>query len=688
MNEEMSVMPFTIDAGNPMKERLFRQVSFPGSEGVYRLRVVQAEGDSASIVTQKRVDTGLEADSVEGAIFRVKAVLDSPIDSVSESYWLTLGLNPQPGEVKRLNQYRIRGVSDVGYRSDWIYSELKDDQNELLVYEMLYDLLDILTMVREGEVESLVSLIVDDALQSTLRKDRTRHDFLMNHEDEMTTGTSEQFIVRASSMESVHEQMEAALQEVFQLIGKELGHEFKESFMSSHKEFSELMRLHRVSDQIKNRTDDIVTFVLEVFLEDAIDKIIKKSRIEVFLENGENQAIYLGDSTDFDIKREVLKSAHDLMPSDDFVLKANGTVQLILEPALQEQMDYVHLESTKTELNYFKNEILEALIAEPEEELLMLMKLFITDALFPYLALDQLAASLYLEVEDEADLSKKKSHGIVRYDIYHDDDVMQYMIVKDLVKELISGDLLPHIDDYFVHLVDKLIGRIQEKAHVLVDYEIVEAFDNFAGIGERLQQGYMAIKATYSEDWVVEMLEGLEAHYEPQISFKDNVDMNLHESFKWIETARHKANETTNIALDERLNVTRGHSANLIDQAQLSISSTYQIIADYQKRLSEYYDVLIQDDIQIRKDLAGSTNEAISFDSNDSVYPVYMPNISDQRKRLASDNVMPFIHPQPADFFKISGKEKVQYALGNGFDEGWPIGEFILGVNTLKGVDS
>jgi|GEM_PF-3699424 len=688
MNEEMSVMPFTADSKNPLKERIFKQVSFPGSEGVYRLRVISAEGETKSAVTQKYVDTGIPANNVDGAIFRIKAVLDTPQDEVSESYWLTLGNGPQPGEIRRLNQYRIRGISDVGYRSDWVYSDLKDDQNELLVYEMLYDLLDIMTMVREGEIESLISLITEDALQATLRKDRIRYDHLIDQAEEATMAGEEQIEIGKGGTSEVNEQVTAVLTELFQMIGKELGHEFKESFMSSQKEFSEIMKLYRVADNYRNRTTDMMTMILEVFLEDSLDRIVKKSTIEVFVENGENQAIYLDGTIDFDIKSEILKASYDLMPQDDFVIATSSAVQLLLEPALQEQVDYVHLESTKTELRYFKTEVLEALVAEPAEELLMLLRLFVQDAIFPYLAIDQMQSIVQHNLHDGSDLNKSRPAGIVQYDLYEDDNVTQYIIVKDIIKELIGGDLLPHIDDYFVTLLDKLIYRVQEKAHIIVDYEMTDVFSYFAGMGERIHSGYTAIKTAYSEEWAVGMADAVEARQAPLLSAVDVMGVSLNESHAMTENLFNRVAESMDALFGESIASSAGLSAEISEQTHMSIGFTHQIIANYQHRLLEYYNVLIHDDTKIRADIDGKMDEVVSLNPTVGFYPVYMPNISDQSKILPRDLKTQNILPELSDRLTISGKEKVQYALGNDFDQGWPLGEFVLGVNTLKGVDS
>ncbi len=688
MNNENHAEPFTVDLGDVNNERTFKQVRFPGEEGTYRLRVVNLGNDLGSTVTQKHVNTGIQLSNINGEVFRVKAVLDQEIDGISESHWLTLH-HTNSSDILALNQYRIRGVSEEGYLSDWVYSNLKDNDNETIIYEMLYDLLDIIMTTRDADIEAFLSYVVEDAYKSLLEKEKTSITYLFDQTEKLTADMSESKSINQDIDNSHLENYQIQLKDLFNLIGQNMATEFKEVFMSSSDEFVSILKMYKASDAFKNRMNDLTTMVVEVFLEDALDRIIENSKIELLVENEGNQSIFLEGSYNLDIKSELVRSSYDIMPTDDFFLNANSTVQLIIGPVLSEEITYQYVEQLHSDLRYFKNEMLEVIVAEPTEEVLMLVKMYLNEGVFPYLMIDQMSALVSTEIMDQADLVEKIGSSIVDYSVITESGYEKYMIIKDVVDELIIGGLPPKIDKYFIGLTEKLSSKMSSTAYVLVQYGIDEVYDVIEHIGENLQHGYRRIKKDNQENFTAILKDDsykARSSLEPKAYEEEKVGIEDKHSYHVKETKKYE--EIFQFLNEEIVKYYEKSNVRMNDNIMISIAEKSSLIGRLIQRLSEYYTVQSSEKVSLSSNRKSLLLESMQVKTDYAFNPVYLPYLSDRRnKEIEELPVYIEIHPQLVDIYEISGKEKIQYALGNEFDEGWPLGIFELGTNTLKGAE-
>jgi hypothetical protein len=683
-------VPFPVDFKERHHDRIFKQVSFPGENGTYRLRTINAGLRTESTVVQKHVNLNIPMDSVDGQLFRVKAVLNTPIHGVEESYWLTLHHTDYTDVVQPLNQYRIRGVSNEGWKSDWVYSELRNDRNELLVYEMLYDLLDILTTVRDGEIETLLSLFAEDAFKSYMVKDeRIMYFAELTAAERLDHQIQERTETEGNRRFDFSEDVVTKMHELFATIGKLLGYEFKESFMASPKEFSEILKMYRLKDRFMKNPGEMVSMIVEVFLQEYLDKIVRRASIEVLAENGENKEIYLEGNYDLDVKGELLRSAYHIMPHDNFVMSANGTVQLIIGPVVWETVDYGYLESAIEDLKFFKKEITEILTTEPSEQISMFMRLFVEEGFFPYLLADQRLAQLSIDLSDEVQKLNAKNDNIVEYDLYGYDYNNRFMFIFDIARNLIRGDG-SHYEDYFVSLLDHLARRMTEEKHILLDYCFSEFIEVLAEMGERIEAGYKKINRAYSDSVMVEANEltpSMEDMINPLVQ-SEATSVFIEDQYRVVPAAESFIYDKLDLLFGEQHHTSSTPSVNAYDLFSFASFETHEMRNTLRNSLSEYYSLLPVERTGYRLKDKHQFSESLNVDLMDGLYPNYLPQLKDPYARSIQEAKDIKILPDLKDKYVIPGRERVQYALGDGFDKGWPLGTFKLGVNTLKGVST
>src|SRR5690606_24932759 len=95
------------------------------------------------------------------------------------------------------------------------------------------------------------------------------------------------------------EEMVSQLGERFISLSKEMKKEFHEKVMSSPEEFAELYRMYKLFDQYQTKQNDFVGLLVEIFLEDRLEKLVQKTDIEVLLQNEEETGIYLNGTYEF-----------------------------------------------------------------------------------------------------------------------------------------------------------------------------------------------------------------------------------------------------------------------------------------------------------------------------------------------------------------------------------------------------
>ncbi|QHW35673.1 hypothetical protein GZH47_32770 (plasmid) [Paenibacillus rhizovicinus] len=674
-------VPFPVDFKEQHNNRIFKHVSFPGEPGTYRIRAINNGLNTVSTIHQKSISTGIDATDIEGQRYRIKAVLSEPDTGISESYWLSTRHEDYVG-VQAFNQYRIRGISLEGWKSDWVYSEARDEANHIVVYEMLYDLLNIIEMIDDEKIEAFLQLMTSDAYQAVSHSEFVRFIPSLEPDELLEHLISETFDSESDRSNVVNESLVAQLKSSFDFIGKSLYSSFKEDFLADKREFADIMKMYRAYDRFQQKPSDIVSMVVEIFLEEYLENIVKASNIEVLLENDENKAIYLEGRYALDVKAEVLRAAYTLMPHDNFVFHANSTVKLLTEPIFREDVNYRIVQETKETLSVFASHLQEALGVTPSEELFFFMRMMFQEAYMPYMLMDQRIAEVMINLIDDADYISG-SDGIIEYDVVEGDDVNKRMFLYDLAWNLILGDK-DFRYDYEIGLMDKFLNHMTSKRHALVNYHFYEYVDALAEMGERFTLRYKEMPFTPSEQLSIGSKEQTARRFKTSSSVQEDTDLIASDSTKLAPSAAERLSDYMDVLLAEQLTnrstpQETEHENFVVHYADVAATSD-----DLRGLVKEYYRILASERLGISPDLGASRSELFHVSANDLVSPQYKPHLWAKYNLHLKTSRDISVTTSLKDQFKLDGREKVLYALGD-ISAGWPIGHFILGTNTLKG---
>jgi len=654
-----AAVPFPVSFKEQNQDRLFKQVAFPGKSGSYRIRTIGADLRSVSTVSQKSLNTGLSADGPSGQLFRVKAFLSKPDTGVSESYWLTMK-NSYYGGVQAHNQYRMRGVSLEKLKSDWVYSEARDETNHIIIYELLYDLLNIIDYIEDDNIEAFLSLIAKEAYRSVVHKENVVLLQGVEPDESVEYNMQDSIASLLSGAKRLDESVMTHIKSAFEYVASKLQYAFREDFLANKQEFLELMRVYRIYEKIQQRPSDVVSVVLEMFLEEYIDRIVQSSNLEVLFENDENKAIYLEGRYELDVKAELLKAAFAIMPHDSFVFRANGTVKLFTEPVSNEQFDYRAAESVCDTLAFVSSQIKETLQIGASEEIYQFLRLLIQEIYLPYALVDLRSALVSIDLEDAKD-ENGIDDRLVEYDLIEGDYVYRSMLLRDILTQLlVGGDSIKN--DIEAEFVDRFIDHFIDQRHALVSYELAEYMVLLSEMGERFMIKHSEL-FEHQDSIGIEAKDYSSIHPALQESLTHAIDVMLDSSFA--------VSSDSPVPHDE---VFDAHYAEIIKKH-----------LDLKCALMDYYCVLAHTGILLSADSPIHAGDEKAVLADDGVFTVYKPHLKDTKLINPRTHRAIHLHTELSDRYRLPGKEEVMYALGDVTKQGWPIGVFVLGTNTLKG---
>jgi hypothetical protein len=673
-------------------DRLFKHITFFEDDIDVKMRITAVDSNykalkQSSSATQRVIKTNLYVEDPTKEKFRIKAVLSQEDHGISESYWVT-DKHVDPDYAMSHNQYRIRGISSRGFKSDWVYSEIKDFNNDLIVYNMLYDVLDLMLTVHDDQIDYLMDYIVSDTFIEVIQE--MEPVFGTNLDNEETKAASiQELLTMLSSRNEIgpKETFASKLGEQFLIIANELKMSFKENFMSSPKEFSELVKSYRLIDQYQDNKTDFFQLLLETFLEDRLQDIVQKSDIEVLLQNAEEMGIYLNGRYEFNVKNELITSVYNASPDDRFVTSLNDAVQLISEPVIYEA------------LAYSKDETLERMI-----------RMALTEIYAPLAAIDKHLVEIETDLIDHHE--QKVSSSIVEFMIEQEESVVRHMLVNDIVEAVIKGDL-EVIDDYHSDIIDIMIKFMNDsRKALLIDYDFDETLSVLMSVGENFRKEYVKEFYDHREEQIISIhnkvhstsllkLNGVKESYMAYLSeaqrissispvreevedYKVNLLDSILHDLSWIERGFESVlsaawkedfdNETQkqNTLWSDSFKVAyRDELHTRFNNERSSVNTRYSLLTD---------EKFIQNQIMKQSHLKDGL---VSLQS-DTYYNLFKHHLRDPNKYpiLASHRVD--IDHNLMDYFQLDGNERIQYALGD-LDDKWPIGKFKLGTNTLRG---
>lgn len=647
------------------RDRLFKHITFPESNDSLTLRILPVNRNAVHEynVIQKRVPIDLSETDGKKPKLRLKAVLKNEDHGVLESYWVT-EKSVKSATASTHNQFRIRSVAKSNYKSDWVYSEIRDDENDLIVYNMIYDILELLLSVQDDQIEYLLDHIVADTFKEVLY-DRNDPDYeKMYSWDVLIEGTLEEKIhALVSNLPSdIHEDVKAGLEERILLFAHYLKTDFVETLTASPEEFAELYRSYEALDQYREQKTDFLGILLDIFLEEQYEELVQKSDLQVYIQNQEEIGIYLNGEYKFDIKNELIKHMFNLSFSDKFVTALNDAVQLLSEPIVYESLVY-----------------------QQDEEVARFIKMAIADL---YIPLETAKQEILLETDLEDEQLIDSNGRLLEIDfVDKDGNWLRNMLVYDILEAVIKGDL-DITDDVYIEFIDKILERVVDHRLALsISYSFEEIVGVFSTIGERFRHAYNTLFG--------EMHDRKDVRVQDHVQFADD-----YIKLSFVETQKIVQEELASVLLDIKIGQLDETKVGLIDELiyqygkfkeaiaeRLNVQSidslSLQNLLNYTS-LDEKEVLEIKDQLKSITSIHGSWTEEkkTSFEADHlALFKAYLLHPNKFRLLETLDARIEF---NPDDTFIFSPDDNAQYALGWTKD-GWPVGKFILGVNTLKG---
>ncbi len=682
-------LEFPIRTHDPHNDRVFKHITFPADEDYehFRIQVINRNLESELIIAQKSITISLnESDKVAQA-YRIKSVLSDQDHGVKESHWLSQK-DAISSAVSSHNQYRMRGISTDGWKSDWIYSELKDMDNELIVYNMLYDIIDLIASVHDDQLDYMMDYIVKDTFIKLMSDQFPDSLSLLDIEEAKAAGVQEvlQMVSKSEEIKS-SEVLLTKIGEGFLSLLDVMKTEFKENVFSGYQEFSDLYQMYRLLDQYRNKNTDLATLILEIFLEDRFEKLIQKTNIEVLLKNEEETGIYIKDAMEFDVKKELIDSVYHSSPNDGFVTKLNDAVQLLSEPIVYENLVY-----------------------KKDEQVEKFLRLALVEIYAPIVSADTRLLELESELEDV--------HGdhifskLVEFAIINEGFEMRHMLLNDILRATIKGDLDLTVD-YEAHIVDHLLNSLNDyNKSLLIDYHFDEMVDIFLEAGESFRYEYrkafhenkeskqasLSEKMSSSNSYLKiplreKFYSSLKSSEElskikssttlsdnSHVSFIDQA-IALHTLFKESIEEQTKTHLRDSFVQDEVYSDLKwAESQQILSKDSFSVN---EMIKYFQEKESV---VLSQQEKHLLKliHLNSKESEDIQVGLNFLYYNLFKHSLRSPNRFPMLDKYSVSIMPNLNDLFIMDVEDVVSYGLGS-MDEDWTLGVFRLGRNTLKG---
>jgi hypothetical protein len=704
--------PFPVRSTEPHHDRIFKHITFreDTSDFTLRLRAINHNYITASTVLQKHVHTNIAADDARQEIFRVKAVLSQSDCGIDESYWVTQK-SMDSGHASTHNQYRIRGVSHQNWKSDWVYSELRDYDNDLIIYNMLYDIIDLLMTVHDDQIDYFMDYIVRDIFVKIIKEKAPEIATSLDLEDLQAVGLVELLSILADQADAnPKEQIVAKLGESFLALSNELKKEFRENVLSSPTEFAELYRVYKLFDLYRSKNQEAFQLLMEIFLEERLEKLMGQTNIEVLLQNDAEMGIYLNSTYEFDIKSELIKAIYSASPDDSFVTKLNDAVQLLSEPIVFENLVY-----------------------KKDETVEKFLRLALTELYAPMVATDVRLLELEHALEDAHKVEALGS--IVEYATFIEDYEIRTMLLYDVVESAIKGDL--NLErDYEISIIEHILGFMKDpKKALLIDYNFDEFLEVFMNVGESFRQAYNKEFGKANEQKTVQLVDRSQTshtiyastlteayqaalrdtHHLAQLkSMKDTTERTHVGLIEHVLHQYHLFKQAVNEALTSVIQSRMTHQYHISKafmqeniQAALNENARHQSIEQDSKHAEYLFanqidEVLLADILQyfvapeysqvMLRDIAAQQDMVWEFVWKDSqtalpeelYYNLFQHHLRDpNRYRILESKYVELSHDL-RDLFIIDGTDLVQYALGD-MGEDWPLGVFRLGINTLKG---
>ena len=638
MEDNISLKPV---ANEKHIDRLYRTISLPEyhPNDNIRIKVLDFERNTVETLNQVKVDLGM--DSGYGSRYRVRAKLSMAVAGVRESYWLEQKEEAIAG-IDKINHYRIRGVSDKKLRSDWVYSNVKDDKNDTVLYELLHDILEVLLTANDEDLEYVIDTMAADMMQSIMLEEAPEIQSQFSDDEELSTS------IKSASA----------------LLSSVMKRDFNENLVSSLQSFVELLRSYNVMDRFEEKQTDFIYLLLESFLEEKLDNIVKNATYEAILRNDEEIHLLLQTAYELDVKGSLINALYRTNIDDHFVSLVNDTVQLISEPIVYEEIVY---KQNETYYNLFKT---------------MLEEIYL-----PLLVLDQQSVLLESDLKDKHLSRVTETPTEIEY--IHDNHIVKESMVRDII-ELLIHDFDKPIQDLTIDFLEHIITPAREhKLSLWIEYAPVELIEYITSISSKTSLVDSTSRLTISEKKTPDVFENLhKVDTQKRKSLSYQFQSNLGDLIQIVSTSESQPYQQKVImrVLDQYL------SQQLIDKnIQNDRKSIYYQDDVKSKQIKEskianlFERIWFSDHLKVdsRNEIHGNIDR-LNACTQMNYLNVYLPYLMDTHINVRKDNNEVVVHSMPSDIYLMKDIDEVHYTTDSVTGSS-PIGEFVLGRSTLQG---
>lgn len=612
---------------------------------------------------------------------RIKSIIEDTLYGSSESEWVYFEPKGIEEQAQIMNQYRIRGVSNTGLESEWVYSNLRTFDNEEVLFDLLTDFFDIALTMNDDVIDYFVNLTTGDYFTKEILDFLPEYVTRSMFDEKQCINYKEISKIAADYGIKIDEIKVAHMVEAIEFINGKLPMYIQETFKKNIDEIVSLVTMYSVSDQeYFDFKDDKFYATFTKILDDSIEELIQNEDISVILRNNEEIQALLQTSFDFETQRDSFELHLDLALNDSVTSLTKDILKLVVDKSFTEwYVREIEEESTLTVLNYLNS-------------LWMLM---------------YSADSVYREMLSYAD-----DH----YDISLDVDVVEYLLTKnnntseyapmlrDLVDIFIQDKTSVNVEP---EIFDKLINLVNERElRMLINYIPEEALNMFMEVGHQissnetlsLTENVSLSTQEYTNVMKAKLVEIKEAalikmidHY--SIEGPGAINIIEEDPLCMMDIAIQEYTNARLVYMDE-LGLLLDEIAHMSETGTLAVSEEDQIV------LTDYCDTAIKDFFIFNEKTTFKFSEYLkevftilkrriedmTIQLDDSHDLLWLGNPKDKIPLTASTVKDMFITIERTESIPDWIKERLLYSVGK-FDVDWPVGKFIVGRHSLGGKD-
>lgn len=735
MTEEIPFPNGHIDGS--IEHKLFKHVLFKTDKKLtdFRIKAIGHDWTELHEVQHSQLSIPLESWDLTKDKVRIKAVLSAPDHGVLESDWVSqqvLGAIQK----RKLNQFRVRGVSDTNIRSRWIYSELKDEDDELVVFQLLHDILDMMTVVHEHDLTSLIDVSIVDMLiglmngntdgdlkwinSLELENENFKYDLLEHVNMNGVTSNLQHFFMNAGMSETIYnefmrdyfvhvESKKAKIKETAELVGKYFKKNFLEQKRFSTRDIMDHAKTWKIKeDYITEVLDHMLEHIFMISVEDSYEKAVEEASLVALLQGDEQILSLLNDTYEFEAESAINELFVHTEFIESFVSYFSDGLKLLIESHIDEAASV-------------------AIIEDAIPTLLLVYK----EVFIPMQKLDEAAVDLFSDLEDDAkDIYKKMSTSTqgLQFEYFDEESGEVWRQYQEYLTELFEYLLMT--DDHMELQVDSTVFSLalnslkKDSLKALIIYDPVEAIEYIAQLAENVKTSFSIWKNVMSEQSNLQLQEVISSQTKGKYGVNDTQSLKKEEDLVFSSTLIQRSfDELTKLLkkedyvldLDKFREILENYKLLLLDGYTLQdILSNKDLFIDYNLKVLDVavakdtitqskidvssYVTLIHDLIlkDLTKDLIGDFD--VPAYAHEHLELLYRINLKDKfigpfmRQENSDEEETAEMFPtfyRYDDYFNVMWnlKENVHVHLGELDLTGgrFPVGYFVLGKNTLEG---